>query len=160
IEEHEVSVLQLVAGLLRAYAEPLREVFPSLRYLVTGGDVADARAFATVLRNPPEHLLQTYGPTEVTTFATAWVVREVTASATNTPIGRPIANTRVYLLDGHGEPVPLGAVGELYIGGAGVARGYLHRLELTAERFVADPFSREPGARMYRTGDLVRYVPD
>ncbi|MER8428721.1 AMP-binding protein, partial [Mesorhizobium sp. M1403] len=67
---------------------------------------------------------------------------------------------RVYLLDGHGAPVPFGAVGELYIGGAGVARGYLNRPELTAERFLADPFSGEPGARMYRTGDLGRYLPD
>ena len=160
VQEYRVSVLQLVAGLLQMYAELLGEVFPHLRYLVTGGDVADARAFATVLGGGPEHLLQTYGPTETTTFATAWVVGEVAEDAASVPIGRPIANARIYVLDGYGEPVPQGAVGELYIGGAGVARGYLNRPELTSERFVADPHSAEPGARMYRTGDLARYLAD
>ncbi|XP_031636060.1 uncharacterized protein LOC116348956, partial [Contarinia nasturtii] len=101
-------------------------------------------------------LYNLYGPTETNnvtcyTYKPGDVVIET--------IGRPIANTQIYLLDAQGEPVPLGAEGELYIGGAGVARGYLNRPELTAERFLPDPFSDKPSARMYRTGDLARYLP-
>jgi amino acid adenylation domain-containing protein len=99
-----------------------------------------------------------YGPSETTTYST-WVSmpREQGFAA---HIGRPISNTQIYLLDAHGQPVPLGVVGEIYIGGDGVGRGYLNRPELTAERFVADPFATGPNARMYRTGDSARYLPD
>uniref|UniRef100_UPI001300A031 thioesterase domain-containing protein n=1 Tax=Photorhabdus sp. CRCIA-P01 TaxID=2019570 RepID=UPI001300A031 len=104
-------------------------------------------------------LFNAYGPTEITVCATCW---RCPPDYTDMliPIGRPTANTRIYLLDNHGQPVPFGAVGELYMGGAGVARGYLNRPDLTAERFLIDPFSDEPDARMYRTGDLARYLPD
>ncbi|HTI81515.1 MAG TPA: amino acid adenylation domain-containing protein, partial [Acetobacteraceae bacterium] len=104
----------------------------------------------------PASMVNAYGPTEATVCATIWTC-PADFNGSVVPIGRPIANTRVYLLDGHGAPVPFGAVGELYIGGAGVARGYLNRPELTAERFIASPFVE--GDRLYRTGDLARYLP-
>jgi myxalamid-type nonribosomal peptide synthetase MxaA len=102
------------------------------------------------------HVYDLYGPSETTTYST-FTERRLGGEAT---IGRPIANTKVYLLDGRGQPVPVGVPGELYIGGDGLARGYLNRPELTREKFVADPFSAAPGARLYRTGDLCRYLPD
>ncbi|MDC9594906.1 non-ribosomal peptide synthetase, partial [Xenorhabdus sp. IM139775] len=99
-----------------------------------------------------------YGPTETTICATLYQCDHQEESSP--PIGRPVANTQIYLLDSHGQPVPLGVIGEIYIAGAGVARGYLNRPELTAERFLRDPFSADPQARMYKTGDLGRWWPD
>jgi len=98
-----------------------------------------------------------YGPTETTILSTSYPVR---LQGGPVPVGAPIANTRVYVLDSNMQPVPIGARGEICIGGAGLARGYRHRPELTAERFVPDPFAHEPGARLYRTGDLGRFLPD
>jgi amino acid adenylation domain-containing protein len=105
-----------------------------------------------------ERVCNLFGPTETTTYSTWMEMKRDDGFARH--IGRPVANTKVYILDGHGAPVPVRVVGEMYIGGAGVARGYLDRPALTAERFVADPFSPWPGARMYRTGDLARWRPD
>ncbi|PHM60990.1 non-ribosomal peptide synthetase [Xenorhabdus ishibashii] len=107
-------------------------------------------------------MLNAYGPTEITVCATLYSCASSDGSSADNPppIGRPIANTRIYILDAHGQPVPRGVAGEIYIAGAGVARGYLNRPELTAERFLADPFSSEPDARMYKTGDLGRWLPD
>jgi len=110
-------------------------------------------------RLPQVELHNLYGPTEATVASTAWT-RSGEDELNIIPIGKPIANTRIYILDGAGGPVPVGVTGEIYIGGAGVARGYLNRPELTAERFVADPFAQEPGARMYKTGDLGRWLVD
>jgi amino acid adenylation domain-containing protein len=107
---------------------------------------------------PGACLLNLYGSSEVAADCTFYQTSKDVAA--RVPIGRPIANTRIYILDIHGEPVPVGVAGELYIGGAGVARGYLNRPELTAEKFLKDPFVDEPGARMYRSGDLGRWLPD
>ncbi|WP_343829626.1 non-ribosomal peptide synthetase, partial [Massilia aurea] len=104
------------------------------------------------------YIANLYGPTETTTYST-WT-RFSREGGFRPGIGRPIANTQIYILDPHGQPVPSGVTGEIHIGGAGVARGYLNRPELTAERFVADPFSTTPGARMYKTGDLARWLAD
>ena len=97
-----------------------------------------------------------YGPSEDTTYST-WALRRADGPAT---IGRPLANTQIYLLDAHRQPVPVGVTGEIYIGGDGVARGYLNRPELTAEKFIPNPFRSQPGARLYKTGDVARYLPD
>ncbi|WP_157679501.1 non-ribosomal peptide synthetase [Methylovulum psychrotolerans] len=108
--------------------------------------------------SPAETVVNLYGPTETTTYST-WVAMPK-AGGFLSHIGRPIANTQIYILDSHRQPVPLGVTGELYIGGAGVARGYLHRPELTAERFIDNPFRPDSAARLYKTGDIGRWWPD
>uniref|UniRef100_UPI0036DBE101 non-ribosomal peptide synthetase n=1 Tax=Photorhabdus sp. RM322S TaxID=3342825 RepID=UPI0036DBE101 len=125
--------------------------------LLIGGEPISVQTWQTVAGIPQLTAYNVYGPTECTVDATLACIEPAHPSPT---IGRPLANTRLYLLDKFGCPVPLGVVGELYIGGAGVARGYLNRPELTAERFLVDPFNDKPGARMYKTGDLARYLPD
>ncbi|HEY6926868.1 MAG TPA: amino acid adenylation domain-containing protein [Steroidobacteraceae bacterium] len=131
----------------------------SLRQVVIGGEAVGAAALGAWFDHPGYRpvLLNTYGPTETTVNAT---LQKVSARSLWSSIGRPLPGVRIYVLDDRREPVPVGAVGELYIGGEGVARGYLGRKELTEERFVADPFSGEAAARMYRTGDLGRYRTD
>ncbi|WP_186067218.1 amino acid adenylation domain-containing protein [Burkholderia gladioli] len=163
LQAERVNVLHLVAGLLSSHADALAPVFPRLRYLLTGGDAADVRAVQRIMRNgAPQHLVHCYGPTESTTFATTYTLRAGDEPMERLPIGRPISNTRVYLLDRLGEPVPVGVPGELHVGGKGVALGYLNLDALSAERFVRDPFAPagDSPARMYRTGDLARYLPD
>ena len=124
---------------------------PTLRTLLIGGD--KLRQFP---REQTFAVINNYGPTEATVVATSGAVE----AGQVLHIGRPMANAKIYLLDDQQRPVPVGVAGELYVGGAGVARGYLHRPELTAERFLDDPFSDEPQARMYRTGDLARWLAD
>ncbi len=129
----------------------------SLTGLLLGGErLSKELVEKSLLALPQVEIWNLYGPTEITANASAGRM----ISAEDLPIGRPIANTQIYLLDSHRNPVPIGAVGELYVGGVGLARGYYNRPELTAERFVPHPFSEETGARLYRTGDLARYDAD
>jgi amino acid adenylation domain-containing protein len=161
IRRHQVTMLYMSVGLFNQYARALREVFGQLRYLMVGGDALEPSVIRSVLLDkPPQQLLNVYGPTECTTFSTKHLIEDVAAEASSIPIGVPIANTQVYILDSRREPVAIGVTGEMYIGGAGVALGYLNRPQLNAERFVADPFSVDADARLYRTGDLARWRAD
>jgi amino acid adenylation domain-containing protein len=132
-----------------------REEFPALRTIVVAGEACPAELVTRWAAG--RSFFNAYGPTETTVWATAARCED---GGHKPPIGRPIANTQVYVLDAGMEPSPVGAAGELYIGGDGLARGYLNRPGLTAERFVPDSFGPVPGSRLYRTGDLVRFLPD
>ncbi|MGH8566236.1 MAG: amino acid adenylation domain-containing protein [Gammaproteobacteria bacterium] len=131
------------------------EELSGLRIITVAGEACSAELAARWAE--AHRFFNLYGPTEGTIWATT---EEYLSDGRTLPIGRPLINTQVYLLDPHLQPVPIGVPGELYIGGAGLARGYLHRPELTPERFIPHPFSEAPGARLYRTGDLVRYLPE
>lgn len=160
IRRHGVTTLWLTAALFNAIVDEDPGCLAGLEQLLTGGEalsVAHVRRALQAL--PGTQLINGYGPTECTTFtATYHIPRDLDPRATSVPIGKPIRDTRVYVLDEGLRPLPTGVEGELYVGGAGLARGYLRRPELTAERFVADPF--HPGQKLYRTGDLVRWLPE
>ncbi len=158
LQQAQVTVMFLTPALFNQMARLVPTAFRDLRYLILGGEALEPQAVRTVLQaGAPEHLLNGYGPTESTTFATWHEVGEVDPTATNIPIGRPISNTYIYVLDQHQQPVPSGVPGELYIGGAGLALGYLHQPELTNSKFIPDPF--QGTGRLYRSGDLVRSLP-
>ncbi|MGH3426519.1 MAG: condensation domain-containing protein, partial [Mycobacteriales bacterium] len=152
--------LWLTAGLFSMMAEQCPGCFAGVGQIWTGGDAVSAAAISRVLDTCPETtVVNGYGPTETTTFAAHYSMCTPYDAERTVPIGRPMANTRLYVLDACLRLMPPGVVGELYIAGAGLARGYLHRPGLTAQRFVADPYG-PPGARMYRSGDLARRRPD
>ena len=160
IGEHKVTGIWLTAGLFRMLAADDPACLRGARQVWTGGDVVPAAAVRRVLEACPDlTVVDGYGPTETTTFATSFPMPGDRPVPDQVPIGRPLDNQRVYIVDGHLRPVPVGVLGELCIAGAGLARGYFGRSGLTAERFVADPFDG-PGQRMYRTGDVVRWTPD
>ena len=159
IRTHQVSCLHLTAPLFNALTREDHGILGGIRQLFTGGDVVAAAQVRAVLAAHDCRLTHCYGPTEATTFSLTHGVEAADDVGDTLPIGHPISNTRIYVLDDGLEPVPVGVAGELYIAGSGVARGYLGRAGLTAERFVADPFGL-PGRRMYRTGDLARWRRD
>src|SRR5919201_1956838 len=158
IAENGVTTLWLTAGLFNAMVDERLDDLRPLRQLLAGGDVLSVSHVCKALRSLRNtRLINGYGPTEATTFACCHTIDRNARFDRSIPIGKPIANTTVYILDSRLTPVALGAAGELCIGGDGLALGYWRRDDLTTEQFVADPFSREPGAKLYRTGDLARW---
>ncbi|MFN6570003.1 non-ribosomal peptide synthetase [Dendronalium sp. ChiSLP03b] len=157
--QQQITIADFVPAMLQLILEqPGLEACQSLRYITCGGEALPKKLsdrFFSRLRGVELH--NCYGPTEVSIDATSWVCQPHSEVIS---IGRPIANQQIYILDTYLQPVPIGVPGELYVGGAGLSRGYLNRPDTTAEKFIPHPFSDEPGARLYKTGDLARYQPD
>ena len=161
LRRQRIQTLWLTASLFNTVIDERPHALRGIEQLLIGGEALSLPHVrrALELLGSTTRLINGYGPTECTTFACCYPIPQtLSAEAASVPIGRPIGNTRAYVLDRQGEPVPIGVPGELFIGGDGLARGYLNRPELTAERFVSSPL--EGGARMYRTGDQVRWLPD
>ncbi|MGH8718224.1 MAG: amino acid adenylation domain-containing protein, partial [Burkholderiales bacterium] len=166
-QQQSLSVISLPAGYWHAWVDDFKRstrLPAKLRLLIVGNEKVSPERFALWRQTVGDsvRLINAYGPTEATVTATCYEAGFAPADreAIAVPIGRPIADKKVYILDPHLNPVPVGVPGELHIGGAGLARGYLNRPELTAEKFIANPFSEDPDARLYKTGDLARYLPD
>ncbi len=163
LSANNINLMWMTAGLFQQIVTVDATVFAGDRTLIAGGDVvnpASARAVLAAGEGTGFRLLNGYGPTENTVFSTVYDIGDLEETATTIPIGRPIANSTAYVLDPNGHPAPVGVVGEIYVGGDGVALGYVGDAERTASSFPIDPFSAQPGARMYRTGDLGRWRSD
>ncbi|MBP0020803.1 MAG: amino acid adenylation domain-containing protein [Cyanobacteria bacterium SBLK] len=165
LQAHKIDILFLTTALVNYFAKTSPKMFQSVKTLLFGGEAVDPASVRIILENGPQRLLHVYGPTENTTFSSWYSIQSVPDGAKTLPIGRPIANTQLYVLDRDLQPVPVGEPGELYVGGDGLARGYLNRSELNEERFIPNPFitenpSASPSERLYRTGDWVRYRSD
>jgi amino acid adenylation domain-containing protein len=154
-----VTILEAPPAMLRVMIDdPLLEACHTVRWVCCGGEAMPSDLPSRLFERLDVALYNLYGPTEAAVDATWWACRRGDDRRL-VPIGRPIANVQAYILETHRQPVAAGVPGELYIGGAGLARGYWNAPELTAERFVANPFSSDPGARLYRTGDRARWLP-
>ncbi len=159
LQRYGVTTLWLTAGLFHLMVNERPGDLEGLQQLLAGGDVLSAPHVQSILGRLQGRVINGYGPTENTTFTCCYPMSRDEQLGAVVPIGYPISNTQVYLLNGELEPVPVGANGELYTGGDGLARGYHNRPDLTAERFIPHPFGK-PGERLYSTGDLARYLPD
>jgi amino acid adenylation domain-containing protein/FkbM family methyltransferase len=161
VKQEGVNVLFMATALFNQLAHEMGTDFHDVREILIGGSALEPRAVREVLKQGyGGRILNVYGPTESTVFATWHSATREDAEGLMIPIGRPVSNTEIYILDKGQQPSPVGVAGELYLGGDGLARGYLNRPELTAEKFVPHPFSAAPGARLYHTGDLARYMAD
>jgi len=161
IRAKQVTTVWLTADLFRLMVEERMDDLRGLRQLLAGGDVLSLKSVNQALsKNANFRLINGYGPTESTTFACCHVMQQGEQFTQAVPIGRPIANTQAFILDRHLQPVPMGVPGELYLGGDGLARGYLHRAPETEAKFIPHPFSEKAGARIYRTGDQARWRED
>ena len=162
LKKHQVTTLWLTAALFNTVINEEPQALSEVKQLLIGGEALTVQHVKKGLAELPNtEIINGYGPTENTTFTCCYrIPRQLDDNLSSIPIGKPIGNTEVHILDSHLNPVPIGVPGELHIGGDGLARGYLNRPELTAEKFIANPFSNEPEARLYKTGDLARYMAD
>jgi amino acid adenylation domain-containing protein len=160
ITKEQITTLHFVPSMLRVFLEESElEKCSAIKRVICSGEALPFDLQEQFFARLDAELHNLYGPTEAAIDVTFWACQQGCTEQI-VPIGRPIANTQIYLLDRHLQPVPIGVSGELHIGGLGLARGYLNRPEITAEKFIANPFSGELGARLYKTGDLARYRPD
>ncbi len=160
IAKEQITVLHFVPSMLQVFLDaPGVEKCTSLKHVICSGEALPPTLQAQFFTRLSANLHNLYGPTEAAIDVTHWHCPPA-PNLSSVPIGRPIANTQIYLLDAQLQPVPIGVPGELHIGGAGLARGYLNRDELNAAKFIANPFSDAPRERLYKTGDLARYLPD
>ncbi|CAM3667937.1 non-ribosomal peptide synthetase [Xenorhabdus thuongxuanensis] len=169
LQQQKITIMDVPTAFWHQWVQEMKAdrtgFSPYLHTVIVGGEKAEYRHWVDWQSLPETQFcrwINTYGPTETTVIVTSLILNGGSSNeiVNNIPIGRPNANSRIYILDPFGQPVPIGVSGEIYIGGAGVARGYLNQPELTAERFVPDPFSKEPDARLYKSGDLGRWRPD
>ncbi|NOK23394.1 non-ribosomal peptide synthetase, partial [Corallococcus carmarthensis] len=162
LTQERISALWLTAALYEQMALHQVEALAGVSQVLAGGDVLPAQRVREHLKHLPQGavLVNGYGPTENTTFSATYTLRRDTSLTASVPIGKPIGNSTAYVLDAHGDVAGVGVPGELYVGGEGLAWGYLNRADFTAERFVPDGFSTQPGARLYRTGDKARWKED